>query len=96
MINKNLEEIDESDLQHLVDEEITEKKTLDYKSELPGNRESDKKEFLAEVSSFINTIGGDLIYGITENRENGKPEALIGIDIENVDQEILRLDRTTF
>lgn len=93
LLNKNLVEIDESDLQHLVDEEIIEKKTLDYKSELPGNKESDKKEFLADVSSFANASGGDLIYGITENREKGKPKALIGIEIENVDQEILRLDQ---
>lgn len=93
VLNKQLDDITEADLQHLIDEEIIEKKVLEYKSELPGNNDSDKKEFLADISSFANAIGGDLIYGVIENRETGKPEKLEGIDIKNVDQEILRLDQ---
>ncbi len=93
VLNKQLEDITEADLQHLIDEERIEKKVLDYKSELHGNSDSDKKEFLADVSSFANAIGGDLIYGIIENRKTGKPEKLEGIEITNVDQEILRLDQ---
>ena len=93
VLNKQLEDITEADLQHLIDEERIEKKVLDYKSELNGNNDSDKKEFLADISSFANAIGGDLIYGIIENRKTGKPEKLEGIEIPNVDQEILRLDQ---
>lgn len=93
VLNKQLDDITEADLQHLIDEEIIEKKVLEYKSELSGNNDSDKKEFLADISSFANAIGGDLIYGVIENRETGKPEKLEGIDIKNVDQEILRLDQ---
>ena len=93
VINKQLEEITELDLQHLIDEERIEKKVLEYKSELPGNSESDKKDFLANISSFANAVGGDLIFGIVENRKTGKPEKLEGIEIINVDQEILRLDQ---
>ncbi|GAI70049.1 unnamed protein product, partial [marine sediment metagenome] len=37
MINKKLEEIEESDIKHLIDEQIIERKTLEYKSEIPGN-----------------------------------------------------------
>lgn len=92
VINKQLEDITEADLQYLIDEERIEKKVLEYKSVLPGNSDSDKKEFLADVSSFTNAIGGDIIYGVIENRKSGKPEKLEGIEIENVDQEILRLD----
>lgn len=32
MIRKEIENIEEADLQHLIDEQIIEKKTLDYKS----------------------------------------------------------------
>lgn len=92
-INKSLEEINESDLQHLIDAEIIEKKILDYKSELPRNTDKSKKKFLAAVSSFANASGGDIIYGITENREIGKPETLTGIEMENIDKEILRLEQ---
>ncbi len=92
VINKQLEDIIEADLQYLIDEERIEKKVLEYKSETPRNSDSEKKEFLADVSSFANTIGGDIIYGVIENRNTGKPEKLEGIEIENVDHEILRLD----
>ena len=93
VFNKQLEDITETDLQHLIDEERIEKKVLDYKSELNGNNDSDKKEFLADISSFANAVGGDLIYGVIEDRKTGKPEKLEGIEINNVDQEILRLDQ---
>lgn len=93
VLNKQLDDITEADLQHLIDEEIIEKKVLDYKSTLLGNSDLDKKEFLADISSFANGIGGDLIYGVIENRKTGKPEKLEGIDIKNVDQEILRIDQ---
>ena len=93
VLNKQVEEIAEVDLQKLIDEERIEKKVLEYKSELPENKDSDKKEFLADISSFANAIGGDLIYGVIENRETGKPEKLEGIEIKNLDQEILRIDQ---
>jgi len=93
VLNKKLQDITDVDLQHLIDEERIEKKVLEYKSELPGNNDSDKKKFLATISSFANAIGGDLIFGIIENRKTGKPEKLEGIKIENVDQEILRLEQ---
>jgi hypothetical protein len=90
MINKNIEEITENDLHELKDRKEAEGKTIDYKQSLPGNRDSEKTEFLADVSSFANTSGGDLIYGMTE--ENGIPKALNGLDIENFDEEKLRLE----
>jgi len=94
MINKKLDEIEVSDIQHLIDEQIIERKTLEYKSELPGNTSDEKKKFLASVSSFANAIGGDLIYGIIEDRDTGAPQSpLEGISISSVDQEILRLEQ---
>ncbi len=93
VLNKPVEDITEVELQKLIDEERIEKKVLEYKSELPGNKDSERKEFLADISSFVNAIGGDLIYGVIENRETGKPEKLEGIEIKNLDQEILRIDQ---
>lgn len=43
VINKQLEDISETDLQSLIDEERIEKKVLEYKSELPENSDSEKK-----------------------------------------------------
>lgn len=92
MIEKPIDQIVESDLQALVDNKVIEAKTLEYKQALPGASESDKKEFLADVSSFANASGGDIIYGIVEDRGTGTPKSLVGVTIPNIDQETLRLD----
>ena len=92
MIAKDVDQITEEDLQALVDNSVLEGKAIEYKQSLPGNSESEKKEFLADVSSFANASGGDLIYGITEDKNTGNPKLLNGLDIENIDQEKLRLD----
>ncbi len=89
-LNKLLEAIEESDLQALVDNQISEHKTFEYKAVLLGNADGDKKEFLADVSSFANASGGDLIYGIRE--QAGVPVELSGLELSDVDAEILRLE----
>ena len=95
-INKNLQDITEADLQRLIDETVIENKILEYKSELPDNTDAKKKKFLATVSTFANASGGDLIFGVAEDRKTGKPNALIGIEIENVDRIIKRIIRKFF
>ena len=92
MITKNFDEINESDLQSLIANAIKEGRTIEYKQALPGTSDNDKKEFLADVSSFANASGGDLIYGISENKDTGEPEQANGLDISNTDEEIRRLD----
>lgn len=92
MITKNVNEITEDDLQELIDNSVSEKKTIEYKQSLPGNSDADKKEFLADISSFSNASGGDLIYGITEDRAKGIPNKLEGLTVENADQVITRLE----
>lgn len=81
----------------LVTNQVREGKSLEYKQELPGNSDSDKKEFLADVSSFANAGGGHLIYGCKEKREDGQPsglpEELIGLPDINADFEINRLSQ---
>ena len=88
MIDKKIENINISDLQQLIDNGVGEGKTLEYKSELNFKTADERKEFLADVSSFANCIGGDLIFGISENKENKKTNLsfeLTGIEIENED-----------
>jgi len=92
MIAKNVNEITKDDLQALIDNSELEGKTIEYKQSLPDNSDSDKKEFLADISSFSNASGGDLIYGITEDRDKGIPKKLEGLTVENTDQVITRLE----
>lgn len=70
MINKHLDEISLDDLKQLRNNVVSEGKTIEYKQQLPTNSDGDRKEFLADISSFANASGGDLIFGITE--ENGR------------------------
>lgn len=92
MIYKTFDDINEQDLQELINNEVLESKTLDYKEMMSGNKDSDKKEFLADVSSFANSSGGYIIYGIKE--EKGVPKELVGLDMikEEVDTKILAIE----
>ncbi len=92
MIGKSIDEITEEDMQSLIDNSVSEGKTIEYKQSLPSKSDSDKKEFLADISSFANASGGDLIYGIIEDRDNGVPKTVGGLTIDNIDREISRLD----
>ena len=55
MIRRRLEEINSADLQALIDGAVTEGR-IDYKQELPGNNDEEKKEFLADISSISQTL----------------------------------------
>jgi len=97
MINKRYDQISREDIEALVSNEIKESTTLDYKEQLSGGTNSEKKEFLADISSFANASGGYIIYGVSEKRDsNGKatglPRAAEGLSITNADAEIRRMD----
>lgn len=83
MIQKNFDEITKEDIDWLIENKIAESKTLEYKLELPGRRDSDKKEFLADISSFANASGGDIIYGIKEAVKETVEETPEGTPEEN-------------
>jgi len=91
-IDKPLDTLVESDLQSLVDNEVSEGRTIEYKRSLPTNSDAEKKEFLADVSSFANAVGGNLIYGMEEKA--GVPTKITGLGEIDADAEILRLENT--
>jgi hypothetical protein len=90
MIPRALPEITEGDLAALIANGVAEGKTIDYKRVLPGNSDADKKEFLADASSFANSSGGDLVFGIEEAA--GLPVQIVGVQSADLDLEIRRLD----
>lgn len=97
MIPKPLDEIDKSAVDALVSGKTAERRTLDYKELLPGTTDDEKKEFLYDVSSFANAAGGDLIFGVTDQKgtdgkPTGIPEVANGVPIANVSVEIARLE----
>ncbi len=96
MIDRELDEIVPEDLQRLHANGVPESRTLEYKQQLPGGTDGERKEFLGDVSSFANAIGGDLVYGVTEAREDGRatgiPATVTGLAGINQDIEGRRLE----
>ena len=91
MIPKHIHDIAPGDLQSLVDDEVREGKTIEYKLELPGNADSQKAKFLASVSSLANTAGGDHLFGVEE--AEGLPVDFPGVVSADPDAEILRMEQ---
>jgi hypothetical protein len=87
---KIFSELNEEDLSSLIDDKVSEGKFIEYKQALPGTSDRDKKEFLADVSSFSNTAGGYIFYGISE--ENGLPQEVLGLEGVDQDAQILRFE----
>jgi hypothetical protein len=64
-----------ADFQRLIDDEIRESLTLDYKGSAALSKDSKPRDELCkDVSAFANSAGGQIIYGVIE--KNQKPEAL--------------------
>jgi hypothetical protein len=85
----DFENLSEVDLQELVDNVVAEGILLDYKRELYGTSDPEKREFLKDASSFANTAGGHIVIGIAEN--GGLPTGLTGVD-SDLDAEQQRLE----
>ena len=85
-----LDQIDEVRLQALIAAGAPETRTIDYKQATYGNAHADYSEFLADVSSFTNTVGGDLVIGMAA--ANGIPTAITPLTMP-MDPEILRLEQ---
>ena len=62
MLPAQLDSIDEGHLNALVADGVRESRSLEFKAKLVWGTESEKKEFLADVSAFANGAGGDLIW----------------------------------
>jgi hypothetical protein len=91
MIPKAIHDIGRDDLQDLIGGPVAEGKTIEYKREMPGKGDSEAVPFLASVSSFANTSGGDLLIGV--EAVDGIATALPGVELASPDQEKLRLEQ---
>ncbi len=89
-LDKPIGEITVADLQSLIDDRVPESRTIDYKLALPSSTDDDKREFVADISSFANASGGHLIYGIHET--DGVPDNLAGVPGANLDKTRLALE----
>ena len=96
MIDVPFKQIDRPVIEALIANEVSESQDLEYKEKLPSGNKDEKKEFLADVVAMANAIGGVIVYGIAERRDDGRPTGLpdrvAGLDVQNTDSETLRLE----
>ncbi|MGH2692434.1 MAG: AlbA family DNA-binding domain-containing protein [Actinomycetota bacterium] len=88
--NKPIEDWTDSDLQVLVDTGRAEQRDVEYKQSMPSRTDRDRRETGADMSSFGNSSGGLLIYGI--EAKDGIPQHVVGLD-EPADPFVLWLDQ---
>jgi len=74
LTNIPLGEIVEDHLQRLIAAQAAESLHVEYKRETYGTNDDQRREFLADVSSFANAAGGDLIIGMSAAK--GVPTAI--------------------
>src|SRR5688500_15124950 len=84
------------DIAALIENGVGESRTLEYKEQLPGGTDADKREFLADVSAMANTAGGVIVYGMATvrdaaNNDTGIARQAIGTGETNADPVRLRL-----
>ncbi|HLI95363.1 MAG TPA: ATP-binding protein [Candidatus Baltobacteraceae bacterium] len=88
---KALELVNAEDLKALVGV-APETKRREYKEILPPSKGDDHKEFVNDVSSFANAEGGDLLFGVKEDRETHTAGEIVGIPTAEVESNIARLE----
>jgi hypothetical protein len=96
MLPANLNALTPAHIEGLIESEVPESLSLDYKQQLPSDQKEEKREFLYDVAALANSAGGDLIYGIVERRADddkatGVPDRLLGIQFANLQEEEIRL-----
>jgi len=100
---KRLSSLQEQDLQRLVDDQVQERDSIEYKMGMYGNSDDDKREMLKDITSMANHRGGYIVIGI-EADDEGIPTNVIGIEadnhverirsscLDNIDKRIVGLD----
>lgn len=88
-----MEILDQAAIQEMINNEVEESLTLEYKAaQALGRTDSKKKEITKDVSAMANSAGGTIFYGIKEYDEPSKkhlPEKLDPIDRTEINREWL-------
>ena len=71
MILRDIDAVTKADIEYLIANQVAESKQLEYKRQLPDRTDKAKKEFLADVSSFANASGGDIVFGLQAETSDG-------------------------
>jgi hypothetical protein len=90
MWDADFNNVDAAFVGQLIADSVAEEKHIEYKSKLPEESDKAKREFLQDATSFANSEGGLIFYGIAAKA--GRPVEACGVDTEDTDAAILRLE----
>lgn len=91
MIEYPLDAISLEKIKALVAYARSEGPTLDFKEAFPTANHKGVRDFLADVTAFANTDGGDIIIGVREDK-NGVAAEIVGIDRLGLDEDLRRVE----
>jgi Putative DNA-binding domain len=83
------DDINETHVNELIQTQRAESLYIEYKRETYGGSDKQHKEFLADISSFANAAGGDLIIGV--DAAKGVPKSIVPFTAD-ADAEVRRLE----
>ncbi|MEM9046795.1 MAG: ATP-binding protein, partial [Pseudomonadota bacterium] len=90
MFESTIDQLTLADIESLVEQTTPEGRSLEFKRDLYGGSDKDKKEAAADISAMANGSGGTLIIGIAE--KNGAAHELVGVKSSNPDDLILKIE----
>lgn len=91
MIERPFDAITLNDIKDFVTYARSEGATLDFKEAFPAANDKGVRDFLADVTAFANTDGGDIIIGVREDK-NGVAADIVGIDRSGLDEALRRVE----
>jgi hypothetical protein len=98
MLPIRFEDIGPNEILRLIEDRTSERKVLEYKQALNIGPDSERAEFLFDVSSFANASGGDIIFGIADERDEtgnatGVPAKITPLTVGNPVAECSRIEQ---
>jgi hypothetical protein len=97
MLPVRFDDIGSDDILKLVTDKATERKTLEYKQKLNIATGDERVEFLSDISSFANASGGDIIFGISDERDGdnatGIPAEIKPLNIDSIPTELGKIEQ---
>lgn len=88
MLDKRLEDTEIEDIKTLIGNDTAENRRLEYKRQLNITSVEEKQEFLRDVIAFANSNGGDIIFGIAENKNDAINYSIEGFDIDETEDQL--------
>ena len=95
IIDKDINDISIEDIKYLVENQVPEGISLDYKMKNYEPTPGGKKELLKDVTAFANSSGGDLIIGVEDDKYN-QAKALVGIESDNIAIDVNRIEQVIY